>query len=161
MARPVATAFRGLGAFVLSACGCVGETRRGVAAGAARRPEQAGFEPDSSQFPSTPPSIPVDSSRSPPIQAKRSFTVSHVPRTKTVELNQRASHGDAAAALALLEQSMARGHQRIGLLRYLRARCLGATLEGRHHDYARRVTGKLSEAALASLAQEAQRRHQG
>lgn len=83
----------------------------------------------------------------------------HVPRAKTVELNQRASHGDAAAALALLEQSMARGHQRIGLLRYLRARCLGAALEGRHHDYARRVTGKLSETALAGLAQEAQRRH--
>lgn len=85
----------------------------------------------------------------------------HVPRAKTVELNQRASHGDAAAALALLEQSIARGHERIGLLRYLRARCLGAALERRHHDYAQRVTGKLSETALAGLAQEAQRRHRG
>lgn len=85
----------------------------------------------------------------------------HVPRAKTVDLNQRANHGDAAAALALLEQSMARGHQRIGLLRYLRARCLGAVLEGRHHDYAQRVTARLSETALACLAQEAQRRHRG
>ncbi|WP_335930010.1 hypothetical protein [Paraburkholderia pallida] len=95
------------------------------------------------------------------IHAKRSSTVSHVPRAKTVDLNQRASLGDAAAALALLEQSMARGHQRIGLLRYLRARCLGAALEGRHHDYAQRVTARLSEVALAGLAQEAQRRHLG
>jgi len=82
-----------------------------------------------------------------------------MPRAKTVELNKRASHGDAAAALALLEQSMARGHGRIGLLRYLQARCVGAALAGRHHDYARQVAGKMSEHALAALAAQAQRRH--
>jgi hypothetical protein len=83
-----------------------------------------------------------------------------MPRANTVELNERATQGDAAAALALLEQSMARGHGRIGLLRYLRARCLGAALELRHHDYAQRVAARMSETALACLAAEAQRRHE-
>jgi len=82
-----------------------------------------------------------------------------MPRAKTVELNQRASHGDAAAALALLEQSMARGHGRIGLLRYLQARCAGAALARQHHEYARQVAGKMSNDALAALAAQAQRRH--
>ncbi|MEM5405933.1 hypothetical protein AB4Y45_06510 [Paraburkholderia sp. EG287A] len=82
-----------------------------------------------------------------------------MPRTVTVELNKRACHGDAEAALALLEQSMARGHGRIGLLRYLQARCVGAPLARRHHDYAERVASRMSEGAFAALVAQAQRRH--
>lgn len=82
-----------------------------------------------------------------------------MPRTETVELNKRACQGDAQAALALLEQSMARGHGRIGLLRYLQARCVGAALEQRHHDYAQRVASKMSERPFAALVAQAQRRH--
>ncbi len=82
-----------------------------------------------------------------------------MPRAQTVELNDRACHGDAAAALALLEHSIGRGHGRIGLLRYWQARRLGAALEPRHHDYARRVAEKISDRALAALAAQAQRRH--
>ncbi|MEM5420719.1 MULTISPECIES: hypothetical protein [Paraburkholderia] len=82
-----------------------------------------------------------------------------MPRTATVELNKRACHGDAEAALALLEQSMARGHGRIGLLRYLQARCVGAPLAQRHHDYAERVASRMSEGAFAALAAQAQRRY--
>ncbi len=84
-----------------------------------------------------------------------------MPRAHTVELNDRACRGDAAAALALLEHSMTRGHGRIGLLRYWQARQLGAALEGRHHDYAQRVAGKMSDRALAGLAAQAQQRHRG
>ncbi|MCP3720231.1 hypothetical protein [Paraburkholderia sp. CNPSo 3281] len=82
-----------------------------------------------------------------------------MPRTETVELNKRACHGDAEAALALLEQSMARGHGRIGLLRYLQARCVGAALARRHHDYAERVASRMSEDTFAALVAQAQRRH--
>ena len=82
-----------------------------------------------------------------------------MPRAKTVELNERACHGDAAAALTLLEQSMARGHGRIGLLRYLQARCAGAALARQHHDYARQVADNMSDDALAALAAQAQHRH--
>jgi hypothetical protein len=84
-----------------------------------------------------------------------------MPRAHTVELNDRACHGDAAAALALLEQSIARGHGRIGLLRYWQARQLGAALVRRHHDYARRVAENMSDRVLAGLAAQAQRRHRG
>jgi hypothetical protein len=82
-----------------------------------------------------------------------------MPRARTVELNKHASQGDAGAALALLEQSMARGHGRIALLRYLQARSVGASLERRHHDYARRIAGAMSEGALTALFAQAQHRH--
>lgn len=82
-------------------------------------------------------------------------------RAKTVELNEKASQGDANAALALLEKSMDRGHERIGMLRYLMARRLGASLELRHHTYAEHVTSKMSASALVSLLEEAQRRCRG
>jgi len=81
-----------------------------------------------------------------------------VRRAKTVELNEQTSRGDARAALALLEKSMNHGHERIGLLRYLMARRLGASLEPRHHTYAEQITAKMSASALVSLLEEAQRR---
>jgi hypothetical protein len=63
-----------------------------------------------------------------------------MPRARTAELLKQAYEvGDRDAALALLEQSMALGHRRIALLRYLQARHLHATLEARHHDYVRDV----------------------
>lgn len=79
-------------------------------------------------------------------------------RIETVELNKRACNGDPVAALALLEHSMARGHGRIGLLRYLHARCVGAVLARRHHDYAERVISRMSAGAFAALVAQAQRR---
>lgn len=79
-------------------------------------------------------------------------------RPQTIELSERATAGDAQAALALLEHSMARGHRRIALLRYLQAQYLSAPLQARHHDYVRRVAQRLSVEALAGLAAEARRR---
>jgi hypothetical protein len=79
-------------------------------------------------------------------------------RPQTIELSERATAGDAQAALALLEHSMARGHRRIALLRYLHAQYLSAPLQARHHDYVQRVAQRLSAETLASLAAEARRR---
>ncbi|WP_322045308.1 hypothetical protein [Paraburkholderia sp. J67] len=79
-------------------------------------------------------------------------------RALTIELTERAASGDAQAALALLEHSMARGHRRIALLRYLHAEHLRAPLQAHHHDYVRRVAQRLSADTLAGLAAEARRR---
>jgi hypothetical protein len=82
-------------------------------------------------------------------------------RPQTVELSGRAALGDAQAALALLEHSMARGHRRIALLRYLHAQHLGAPLQTHHHDYVQQIAQRLSAATLAGLAEEARRRRGG
>jgi hypothetical protein len=80
-------------------------------------------------------------------------------RAYTVELTARAyAQGDARAALALLEQSMARGQRRIALLRYLQAQYLDAPLDGRHHDYVQRVAAGMSAVALEALLVEARKR---
>ncbi|MBN3852102.1 MULTISPECIES: hypothetical protein [unclassified Paraburkholderia] len=79
-------------------------------------------------------------------------------RPQTVELSERAASGDAQAALALLELSMARGHRRIALLRYLHAQYLSAPLQAHHHDYVQRIAQRLSAETLAGLAAEARRR---
>jgi hypothetical protein len=80
-------------------------------------------------------------------------------RAQTVELTERAyAEGDALAALALLEQSMARGQRRIALLRYLQAQYLDAPLDGRHHDYVQRVAAGMSAAVLEALLAEARKR---
>jgi|HubBroStandDraft_1064217.scaffolds.fasta_scaffold2080297_1 hypothetical protein len=82
-----------------------------------------------------------------------------MPRARTAELLKQAyDAGDRDAALALLEQSMALGHRRIALLRYLQARHLHATLETRHHDYVREVAARMSPATLARLVGEARMR---
>ncbi|WP_408734072.1 hypothetical protein [Paraburkholderia bannensis] len=79
-------------------------------------------------------------------------------RPQTIELTERATAGDAQAALALLELSMARGHRRIALLRYLQAQHLSAPLQPHHHDYVQRIAQRLSADTLAGLAAEARRR---
>jgi hypothetical protein len=80
-------------------------------------------------------------------------------RAKTSELLKQAYEaGDSEAALALLELSMALGHRRIALLRYLQARHLQATLETRHHDYVRDVAARMSPVTLSRLVGEARTR---
>ncbi|MGF6241581.1 hypothetical protein P3T42_003335 [Paraburkholderia sp. GAS38] len=82
-----------------------------------------------------------------------------MPRARTAELLKQAYEaGDRDAALALLEQSMALGHRRIALLRYLQARHLHAPLETRHHDYVREVAARMSPATLTRLVGEARMR---
>ncbi|WP_410818227.1 hypothetical protein [Paraburkholderia sp.] len=79
-----------------------------------------------------------------------------MPRAHTAELLKRAYEaGDSAAALALLEQSMALGHRRIALLRYLQARHLHAALDARHHEYVREIAERMSPPTLARLVNEA------
>lgn len=77
-------------------------------------------------------------------------------RARTSELLKRAYEaGDREAALALLEQSIALGHRRIALLRYLQASYLRAALDARHHDYVREVAARMSPATLSRLVGEA------
>ena len=61
----------------------------------------------------------------------------------------------AVAAVALLEQSMALGHRRIALIRYLQAEHLGAVLDARHHEYVRGVAARMSSDTLAKVVAEA------
>ncbi|SEB16119.1 hypothetical protein [Paraburkholderia sartisoli] len=80
-------------------------------------------------------------------------------RLATARLTERACHqGDAHAALALLDQSIALRHRRIALIRYLLAQQLGAELEPRHHDYVRKIAARLSAQALARIAGAARAR---
>lgn len=82
-----------------------------------------------------------------------------MPRARTSELVRRAyDAGDAQAAIALLEQSMALGHRRIALIRYLQAEHLHAPLDARHHDYVRSVAARMSAATLARVVGEARAR---
>lgn len=84
-----------------------------------------------------------------------------MPRPETSRLVRLACEaGDPHAALALLEQSIALGHRRIALIRYLLAERLRAPLEARHHDYVRDVAARMSAKALARVAGEARARAQ-
>jgi hypothetical protein len=80
-------------------------------------------------------------------------------RAHTSELLKRAyAAGDAHAAVALLDQSMALGHRRIALIRYLQAQHLDAPLDARHHEYVREVAARMSPATLARVVGEARAR---
>jgi hypothetical protein len=77
-------------------------------------------------------------------------------RARTAELLKRAYEaGDAHAAVALLELSMALGHRRIALIRYLQAQYLQGPLEARHHEYVRGIAARMSPVALARVVGEA------
>ncbi|HWT34941.1 MAG TPA: hypothetical protein VN289_01605 [Paraburkholderia sp.] len=77
-------------------------------------------------------------------------------RAQTSELLKRAyASGDAHAAVALLDQSIALGHRRIALIRYLQAQHLHAPLDARHHEYVRDVAARMSPATLARVVGEA------
>jgi hypothetical protein len=79
-----------------------------------------------------------------------------MPRAHTAELLKLACEaGDGDAALALLEQSMALGHRRVALLRYLQAQHLHAPLDARHHEYVREIAARMSPLTLARLVGEA------
>jgi hypothetical protein len=80
-------------------------------------------------------------------------------RADTSELLKRAyAAGDAQAAVALLDQSIALGHRRIALIRYLQAQHLHAPLDARHHEYVRDVAARMSDATLARVVGEARAR---
>jgi hypothetical protein len=80
-------------------------------------------------------------------------------RLATARLTERACHeGDADAALALLEQSIALRHRRIALIRYLLAQQLGAPLQSRHHEYVEKIAARLSAETLARVASAARAR---
>ena len=80
-------------------------------------------------------------------------------RTHTRNLvRQVAQDCDPQAALSLYDQSMASGHKRIALLRYLDARDLSVPLAPHHHAYARSVASALSERDMEVIAREALRR---
>ncbi|MEM5435659.1 hypothetical protein [Paraburkholderia diazotrophica] len=80
-------------------------------------------------------------------------------RALTSELLKRAyAAGDAHAAVALLDQSIALGHRRIALIRYLQAQHLDAPLDARHHEYVREVAARMSPATLARVVGEARAR---
>jgi hypothetical protein len=73
-------------------------------------------------------------------------------RLATARLTERACHeGDADAALALLDQSIA-------LIRYLLAQQLGAPLQARHHEYVEKIAARLSADTIARLAGAARAR---
>jgi hypothetical protein len=83
-------------------------------------------------------------------------------RVQTAGLSQRAyEQHDPYAALALLDRSLALGHRRIALIRYLHAQYLGATLEPRHHAYVREVAARLSAETIACIAMAARARLEG
>jgi hypothetical protein len=80
-------------------------------------------------------------------------------RSATARLTERACHeGDAGAALALLDQSIALRHRRIALIRYLLAQQLGAPLQARHHEYVEKIAARLSADTLARVAGAARAR---
>ena len=80
-------------------------------------------------------------------------------RAQTSELLKRAyGCGDVRAAVALLDQSIALGHRRIALIRYLQAQRLDAPLDARHHQYVRDVAARMSPSTLAKVVGEARRR---
>jgi len=80
-------------------------------------------------------------------------------RVETAGLLQLASaQRDAHAALALLDRSIALGHRRIALIRYLHAQYLDAPLCARHHDYVQKIAERLSTETIARLAEAARTR---
>ncbi|MBP0591550.1 hypothetical protein J8I87_17825 [Paraburkholderia sp. LEh10] len=80
-------------------------------------------------------------------------------RADTSALLKRAyGAGDARAAIALLDQSIALGHRRIALIRYLQAQHLDAPLDARHHEYVREIAARMSPQTLARVVGEARAR---
>jgi hypothetical protein len=80
-------------------------------------------------------------------------------RDAAARLSERAcKEHDAQAALALLDRSIALGHRRIALIRYLHAQYLGAALEGRHHAYVEGIASRLSGDALVGVVKAARGR---
>ncbi|CAG9214637.1 conserved hypothetical protein [Paraburkholderia sabiae] len=77
-------------------------------------------------------------------------------RSQTSELLKRAyAGGDVHAAVALLDLSIALGHRKIALIRYLQAQHLDAPLDARHHEYVRGVAARMSPDTLARIVGEA------
>ncbi|CAH2801341.1 MAG: hypothetical protein CBARDMAM_4359 [uncultured Caballeronia sp.] len=74
-------------------------------------------------------------------------------RVQIAGLSQRAcEQHDPHAALALLDRSLALGHRKIALIRYLHAHYLGAPLEPRHHEYVHKLAERLSAEMIARIA---------
>jgi hypothetical protein len=83
-------------------------------------------------------------------------------RVQTAGLSQLAcEQHDPHAALALLDRSLALGHRRIALIRYLHAQYLGAPLESHHHEYVHKVAERLSTETIARIAMAARARLEG
>lgn len=83
-------------------------------------------------------------------------------RVQTAGLSQLAcEQQDPYAALALLDRSLALGHRRIALIRYLHAQYLGAPLEPRHHEYVHKVAERLSAETITRIAVAARARLEG
>jgi hypothetical protein len=81
-------------------------------------------------------------------------------RHRTRELVRRISElDDPMAALALFEHSIACGHTKIALLRYLDARRLNAPLRAHHESYVDAVSTRLGEEQLRALVTQFWLRH--
>ena len=97
--------------------------------------------------------------RLPRIRRLSAETAMTSTRVQTAGLSQLAcEQHDPHAALALLDRSMALGHRRIALIRYLHAQYLGASLEARHHEYVHKVAEHLSSETIARIAMAARAR---
>ncbi|WP_213305448.1 hypothetical protein [Paraburkholderia sacchari] len=80
-------------------------------------------------------------------------------RTETRVLVKRVAQGrDPQAALSLYEHSIAAGHKRIALLRYMDARDLCVPMTQQHHAYACAIANTLSDGEMAAIAQQALKR---
>jgi hypothetical protein len=73
-------------------------------------------------------------------------------------VRQVAQYCDPQAALSLYEHSIASGHKRIALLRYMDARDLSVPLTPQHHAYAHAIASVLSAREMEAIAREALRR---
>lgn len=80
-------------------------------------------------------------------------------RTETRVLVERVAQcRDPQAALLLYEHSIAAGHKRIALLRYMDARDLSVPMLQRHHAYACAVANALSDEEIEAIARQALKR---
>lgn len=80
-------------------------------------------------------------------------------RTETRVLVKRVAQcRDPQAALSLYEHSMAAGHTRIALLRYMDARDLSVPMTQQHHAYACAIATALSNREMEAVARQALKR---
>lgn len=80
-------------------------------------------------------------------------------RTETRVLVKRVAQcRDPQAALSLYEHSIASGHKRIALLRYMDARDLCVPMTQQHHAYACTIANTLSDREMESVARQALKR---
>ena len=80
-------------------------------------------------------------------------------RTETRALVKRVAQcRDPQAALSLYEHSIASGHKRIALLRYMDARDLSVPMTQQHHAYACAIVNALSDREMESIARQALKR---